>query len=126
MRHIFLSCVTCLCFALSARGQIDPKMLMDISSTEFISGGSIPKEYTCEGSNISPPLNISRTPDAAKSLVLLVDDIDAPRGKFVHWLVWNIEPKTESISKGTVPNGAVQGKNDFGKDGYGGPCPPSG
>ena len=49
-----------------------------------------------------------------------MDDIDAPRGKFVHWLVWNIEPKTESISKGTVPNGAVQGKNDFGKDGYGG------
>jgi len=70
-------------------------------------------------------LQISDVPPEAKSLVLIVDDPDAPSGLFTHWVVWNISPQISSISEGSTPKG-VQGTNDFGKSGYGGPCPPSG
>lgn len=69
---------------------------------------------------------IEDVPDGAKSLALIVDDPDAPAGTWVHWVLWNIDPKLKEIKADSVPSKSVQGKNDFGKNNYGGPCPPSG
>src|SRR5256886_16016020 len=98
---------------------------MKVTSSGFQEGANIPSKFTCDGANTSPPLQISDVPSEAKSLVLIVDDPDAPSGLFTHWLVWNIDPKTQSIAEANSAGG-VEGKNDFGKTGYGGPCPPSG
>jgi Raf kinase inhibitor-like YbhB/YbcL family protein len=98
---------------------------MKITSSAFHEGANIPSKFTCDGSDTSPPLQIAGVPSGAKSLVLIVDDPDAPSGLFTHWLVWNIPPQTGSIAEGSAPKG-VQGANDFGKSGYGGPCPPPG
>jgi Raf kinase inhibitor-like YbhB/YbcL family protein len=98
---------------------------MKITSSAFNEGGNIPSKFTCDGSDTSPPLQITGVPPAAKSLVLIVDDPDAPGGLFTHWLLWNIPPQTNSIAEGGAPKG-VQGTNDFGKSGYRGPCPPPG
>ena len=75
---------------------------------------------------MNPELKISGVPGETKSLVLIVDDPDAPRGLFTHWMVWNIDPKTTNIAENSAPAGAIQGTNDFGKRNYVGPCPPSG
>ena len=99
---------------------------MKIESSEFKHGEAIPPVFTCQGDDKSPPLKISDVPAEAKSLVLIVDDPDAPGGTWVHWLVWNIPPDTGVFDQNHVPNGAVQGKNSWGRAGYGGPCPPSG
>ena len=98
---------------------------MKIISSAFQQGGNIPSKFSCDGANTSPPLQISDVPPEAKSLVLIVDDPDAPSGLFTHWAVWNISPQSSTIPEGSTPKG-VQGTNDFGKSGYGGPCPPSG
>ncbi|PYK12407.1 MAG: YbhB/YbcL family Raf kinase inhibitor-like protein [Verrucomicrobia bacterium] len=98
---------------------------MKITSSAFQQGGNIPPKFTCDGGDTSPPLQIAEVPSGAKSLALVVDDPDAPSGLFTHWMVWNISPQTNAISEGSAPKG-VQGKNDFGKTAYGGPCPPSG
>src|SRR5437899_918563 len=98
---------------------------MKITSSAFPEGGTIPSKFTCDGSDTSPPLQITGVPSEAKSLVLIADDPDAPGGLFTHWLVWNIPPQTNSIGEGSAPKG-LQGTNDFGKSGYGAPCPPSG
>jgi Raf kinase inhibitor-like YbhB/YbcL family protein len=98
---------------------------MKITSSAFQESGTIPSKFTCDGSDTSPPLQITGVPSEAKTLVLIADDPDAPGGLFTHWLVWNIPPQTNSIAEGGVAKG-VQGTNDFGKSGYGGPCPPSG
>src|SRR6266581_1480345 len=98
---------------------------MKIMSSAFQQGGNIPSKFTCDGANTSPPLQISDVPSEAKGLVLIVDDPDAPSGLFTHWAVWNISPQTSTIGEGSTPKG-VQGTNDFGRSGYGGPCPPSG
>jgi hypothetical protein len=98
---------------------------MKITSSAFQQGGNIPSKFSCDGPNTNPPLQISDVPSGAKSLVLIVDDPDAPSGLFTHWAVWNISPQLSTIPEGSTPKG-VQGTNDFGKSGYGGPCPPSG
>ena len=98
---------------------------MKITSSAFQQGGNIPSKFTCDGANTNPPLQISDVPPEAKSLVLIVDDPDAPNGLFTHWAVWNISPQTSTIAEGSTPKG-VQGTNGFGRSGYGGPCPPSG
>ena len=98
---------------------------MKITSSAFQEGGNIPSKFTCDGGNASPPLQIAGVPSEAKTLVLIADDPDAPGGLFTHWLVWNIPPQTNSIAEGSAPKG-VHGTNDFGKSGYGAPCPPSG
>jgi len=98
---------------------------MKISSSAFADGKSIPSKYTCDGADTSPPLSIEGVPPGAKSLALIMDDPDAPGGTFDHWIVWNIDPKTTAIAEGQSPKG-ITGRNGFGKDGYGGPCPPSG
>ena len=73
---------------------------------------------------MNPPLKIENTPSETKSLVLIFDDVDAPRGSYVHWILWNIAPTLKEIRENSVPEGAVQGMNDFKKQNYGGPCPP--
>jgi Raf kinase inhibitor-like YbhB/YbcL family protein len=98
---------------------------MKITSSAFQEGASIPSKFSCDGSNTSPPLQIAKVPSGAKSLVLIVDDPDAPSGLFTHWAVWNVSPQINAIAEGSAPKG-VRGTNDFGKSGYGGPCPPSG
>jgi len=99
---------------------------MKITGVAFQEGGNIPSKFTCDGSDASPGLNFSGAPVEAKSLALIVDDPDAPSGLFTHWIAWNIDPKASVIGESSSPAGAVQGTNDFGKSGYGGPCPPSG
>ncbi len=97
-----------------------------LSSPDFAEGASIPARFTCEGQNVSPTLEIAGVPAGAKSLVLIVEDPDAPSGTFTHWIVWNIPPDTKKIPGGAAPAHALAGTNDFGSAGYSGPCPPSG
>lgn len=98
---------------------------MKIMSPAFKHEGRIPPQYTCDGKNISPPLRFVDVPKEAASLALVMDDPDAPRGTFDHWVVWNVPLNTKSIEEGKEPKG-VQGTTGFGSKGYGGPCPPSG
>lgn len=96
---------------------------LTVYSTVFSHKGHLPSEYTCDGKDINPPLEVENIPEGTKSLALIMEDPDAPRGTFDHWLVWNISPN-EAIAENTNPG--ISGTNDFGKTGYGGPCPPSG
>lgn len=97
--------------------------VLGISSPAFRNKGRIPRKYTCDGDDINPPLEIKDIPSDARSLVLIAEDPDAPAGIWLHWLVWNI-PITHHIHENEVPG--EQGLNDFGRNAYGGPCPPSG
>ncbi len=99
---------------------------MRLTSPAFEPGGTIPKQYTCQGKNVNPPLVIADVPAEAKSLVLVMTDPDAPRETFVHWTVWNIDPAVTEIVEDSVPVGAVEGATGSGKPGYVGPCPPKG
>jgi len=101
-------------------------MSLSISSIEFQEGDDIPRDYTCDGENINPPLTFDDVPEDAVSLVLIADDTDSPKKDFVHWLVWNIPPNTKEILSGELPVGTIEGVNDFGKMEYGGPCPHQG
>lgn len=106
-------------------------MSIQITSDAFTEGNSIPVEYTCDGSDISPALTWQGLPANTKSLALICDDPDAPSGTFVHWVVYGIPagesqfPKSVPASP-TMPSGVKQGKNGFGTIGYRGPCPPRG
>ena len=99
---------------------------LTISSPAFGQNETIPSKFTCDGEDINPALKFDGVPANAKSLALIVDDPDAPRGMWVHWVVWNIDPATREVRISSVPKGGVQGMNDFRKHEYGGPCPPSG
>jgi Raf kinase inhibitor-like YbhB/YbcL family protein len=96
---------------------------MQLHSSVFAHNGHIPPVYTCEGDNINPPLELSNIPHETQVLALIVEDPDAPRGVFDHWIAWNIQPN-EAIAERSNPG--ISGTNSFGKTGYGGPCPPSG
>jgi len=98
---------------------------MKLESTDFEDGKLMPKEFTCDGENISPALVFKDVPQGTKSLALIMDDPDAPSGDFVHWVIWNIPPDTKGVSKGERISYS-QGNTGFGKTGYGSPCPPSG
>jgi Raf kinase inhibitor-like YbhB/YbcL family protein len=103
-----------------------------VTSTAFTDGGTIPKRYTCEGRDIAPPLAWGGVPAGTKSLVLIVDDPDAPDPKapkrtWVHWVLYDIPASTTALPEGgALPPGTRQGRNDWGRTGYGGPCPPIG
>jgi Raf kinase inhibitor-like YbhB/YbcL family protein len=106
-------------------------MAIDVRSSAFEEGGAIPAHYTCEGLDISPPLSWSSVPNGTRSLALIVDDPDAPRGAFVHWVIYNLPPDTQRLpedipNQRTLPRGALQGMNGAGGIGYTGPCPPNG
>lgn len=97
---------------------------MQLTSPEFKSMGFIPAKFTCDGQDINPALEINGVPEAAKSLALIVDDPDAPRGTWVHWVVFNIPPATGRIEENSMPG--KQAINTAGQSSYHGPCPPSG
>lgn len=99
---------------------------MELTSAAFEENTPIPEKYTCEGENVRPPLRISHVPKGTRSLALVVSDPDAPTPDFTHWLAWNILPEVVSLEEGVLPHEAVEGTNDFGNIGWGGPCPPSG
>ena len=111
-----------LLFPIAALAQGD----LRISSPAFADGAAIPGQFTCQGKNVSPPLDIACNLPGAKSLVLIVEDPDAPSGTFTHWIVWNIPPDAKKFAQGAAPSGALEGTNDFGTAGYSGPCPPFG
>ena len=98
---------------------------MLITSPAFEQHQPIPQKYTCQGEDLSPPLQFQDAPAGTKSLALIMDDPDAPMGTFVHWVVWNLPPDTRQLSEG-VKLKHQEGKNHFPKIGYGGPCPPPG
>lgn len=106
-------------------------MAFQISTKAFRSGGPISKKHTCDGPDVSPPLAWNDPPTGTQSLALIVDDPDAPGGTWVHWVLYDLPPQTRELPEGVpkdrqLPNGACQGRNDFGKVGYNGPCPPRG
>lgn len=123
---LVLACTAGCTGAQDTTPEIPPDI--NVTSPAFFEGESIPARFTCNGEDISPPLNWTGVPDGAASLALVVDDPDAPAGTFTHWLVWNISPLTGGLPEGVAEGefGIVQGTSDFGSVGYGGPCPPGG
>lgn len=99
------------------------RFTMRITSPAFQDGTAIPAKYTCDGNDVIPPLRFEEIPEGTVSLALIVDDPDAPRGTWDHWVLWNIPVGTTQVSEGTEPGG-VPGKNSWGRTGWGGPCPP--
>lgn len=99
---------------------------MQLLSPAFKSGSTIPTRFTCQGENINPELHISGVPKEARSLALIMDDPDAPEGNWVHWLMWNVSPETDKIMPNSVPTNSKLGITSFEREGYRGPCPPSG
>ena len=106
---------------------------MELSSTAFAQGGEIPRQHTCEGDDLAPPLRWSGVPERALSLALIVDDPDAPdpaapKMTWVHWVLFDIPPSTSELPEGgqALPDGTCEGSNDWRRTGYGGPCPPVG
>jgi len=111
--------------------EVNTMQNISISTEAFKAGENIPSEYTCDGKNVSPALSWSSIPAGAKTIALIMDDPDAPRGTFVHWVLYNIPSTTQELPKGVPRNekladGSLQGMTDFGRAGYGGPCPPPG
>ncbi len=99
---------------------------MKIKSKDFKDNGFMPKKFTCDGQNSSPEIDIFAVPNTAKSLLIIAHDHDAEGSDFVHWLIWNIDPRCEVIHENMTPVGALEGINDFGETGWKGPCPPHG
>ena len=106
-------------------------MDMKIESTAFQEGAAIPRKYTCDGEDVSPPLKWNDPPEGTRSFALISDDPDAPAKTWVHWVMYNIPADARGLPENVPPNeklgdGTLQGTSDFGRIGYGGPCPPSG
>lgn len=106
-------------------------MALQLTTSAFPAEGAIPKKFTCEGPDLSPPLSWSGAPPGTQSFALIVDDPDAPAGTWVHWVLYDLPANTKDLAEGVpkeaqLSNGARQGRNDFRKIGYGGPCPPPG
>lgn len=98
-----------------------------VESEAFGGGAEIPRTYTCEGDDVPPPLAFHGVPEGTKSLSLIVDDPDAPRGTWVHWIVYDLPPETASLKpRERLPSGTQVGTNSWGRTDYGGPCPPGG
>ena len=109
----------------------DGAMTFTLQSASFSPGGEIDRKYTCDGPDLSPPLSWSDAPAAAKSFSLICDDPDAPAGTWVHWVLYDLPGAARSLPEGVpkdqeLKDGSRQGRNDFGRIGYGGPCPPRG
>ena len=138
-RRIFylLVSLVCLCIFTGTIGEVNAKtrgganMAITITSAAFTEGGMIPREYTCDGRDVSPALAWTGAPEGTKSLAIICDDPDAPMGTWVHWVLFNIPATADELPQNIPPDklledGARHGINDFRKFGYGGPCPPGG
>ncbi len=109
----------------------DNEMAFTLTSSAFAQGGTFARSYSCDGRDISPPLSWENAPDGSESFVLICDDPDAPVGTWVHWVLYNIPGGSRNLPEGLssapeLKDGSLQGKNDFNRIGYGGPCPPRG
>lgn len=116
---------------LAASESGEETMPFELSSTAFSQGSEIPTQFSCDGEDISPPLQWSQPPAGAVALALIMDDPDAPAGTWDHWLLFNLSAEAGGLDPGVeplerLPNGSVHGANSWGRIGYGGPCPPSG
>jgi Raf kinase inhibitor-like YbhB/YbcL family protein len=98
-------------------------MALQVRSKAFADGAVIPERYTCDGENVSPPLEWTATPRGAQSIAVICDDPDAPAGLFTHWILYDVPANVRSLAEGSS-DGGKEGVNDFGEIGYGGPCPP--
>ena len=130
MRHLlaytWMGClITVLSFSWGFSQETGRGKNLKITSPAFETNKNIPPKYGCDGENVNPPVQIENVPPGTKSLALVFDDQDAPRGTYVHWILWNVDPATKEIKEKSIPEGAVQGLNDFKKNLYGGPCPPT-
>lgn len=105
---------------------VTPRPNMMVESSAFRENESIPQRYTCDGVNVSPPLQFSNLPEETASIAVIVDDADATNGTFTHWTMWNIDPVDMDIEEGDIPGDVVEGVIGSGNNGYTGPCPPSG
>jgi hypothetical protein len=117
--------------ARQAEAEGGTAMALKFSSTAFTPGGQIPRKHTCDGADVSPALEWADPPEKTRSFALIVDDPDAPVGIWVHWVIWDIPAAERGLPEGVekkeeLPGGARQGRNDFKRIGYGGPCPPRG
>jgi Raf kinase inhibitor-like YbhB/YbcL family protein len=106
-------------------------MAFAVTSPSFQNGGSIAKKFTCDGADVSPELHLTSPPNGTQSVALIVEDIDAPVGSWIHWVLFDLPAETKTLPEGVAkvdqpPTGGRQGRNDFRKVGYGGPCPPPG
>lgn len=116
---------------LTLTGTGGKAMAFEIKSSAFAANSTIPSKYTCDGSDVSPPLSWKDVPAGTKSFALISDDPDAPVGTWVHWVMWNIPSTVSSLKEGmeksaSLSDGTKQGMSDFKRPGYGGPCPPGG
>jgi Raf kinase inhibitor-like YbhB/YbcL family protein len=100
--------------------------MITVTSPAFADGAPIPPRYSCQGQDLAPPLAWSGVPDDAAELALVVDDPDAPRGTYLHWVLFGLDPGLSELAEGRLPAGARQGRNSAGKAAYSGPCPPAG
>ncbi|RII28978.1 MAG: YbhB/YbcL family Raf kinase inhibitor-like protein [Geobacter sp.] len=123
---VMLASCAALPWSVASGKEVRKMNSLQLNSSAFANGGAIPSRYTCDGDDSNPPLVIDRVPMGTKSLALIMDDPDAPVGLWVHWVVWNIPPQTRQIGEKSLPAGALQGRNSWGRTSYGGPCPPSG
>lgn len=126
-RWLVLSAITALVFLLGMKEEGS----MRLTSSAFNANEMIPRQHSCEGEDLSPALRWSDPPNGTKSFALISDDPDAPAGTWVHWVLWNLPAETHELPEGIptdpkLSNGAMQGMTDFGRSGYGGPCPPPG
>jgi Raf kinase inhibitor-like YbhB/YbcL family protein len=103
-----------------------PRVEIHVSSPAFAPGGRIPAEFTCQGRDISPPLRIARVPRGARTLEIVMRDLNASAGNFIHWQLTGVPASTRSLPAGATPAGAQASRNSFGTIGYRGPCPPAG
>jgi Raf kinase inhibitor-like YbhB/YbcL family protein len=125
MRGVTIAAAAAVCLAGG------DAMAMKLASSAFDAGGMIPEKYSCKGEDMSPRLSWEGVPAGTKSLALINDDPDAPMGTWVHWVLYDLPPDTKELSEripatDALPNGAKQGRNSWGRVGYGGPCPPPG
>jgi hypothetical protein len=131
MTVVMLLICSCKSRAANEQKEGGPKMEIKVTSSAFKNDGMIPSKYTCDGDDVSPPLQWETVPQGTKSIALICDDPDAPMGTFVHWVLFNLPADVKELAENvpadkTLPSGAGQGITDFGRVGYGGPCPPSG
>jgi Raf kinase inhibitor-like YbhB/YbcL family protein len=134
-RFILAMIFLAACHAMAAGCEAGPQrgatMKLELQSPDFAAGASIPKQFTCDAADISPAFTWNDPPTATQSFTLIADDPDAPVGTWVHWVLFDLPATARSLPQNVpkieqLPDGARQGRNDFGKIGYGGPCPPPG
>jgi len=118
--------LACAAVVAAARGEETMDRPFAVSSPALTEGQPIPPRYTADGSDVSPELRIANPPSGAASFALIMDDPDAPVSTWVHWVVWNLPPTTETIAEGSLPDDAIEGRNSWGRRRYNGPSPPSG